>query len=75
MKDEIRGIIGKTVEGVVYADDARQADHVFLVFTDGSYFEIWGDRVTCAGGVDKGDIDSAVGYAKSAGAETIRRWP
>ena len=74
MKDGIRNILGKTVKEVVYSDDARNSDHVFLVFTDGTYFELWGDSITCAGGLDHGDIDSAVRYAKSSGAERIRCW-
>ena len=73
MKDAIRGIVGKTVESVVISEDNKKGptDQIFLVFTDRSYFEIYGD-LALTGGIDSGGEAEALIYAKLfAGKITI----
>ena len=52
MKNGWREIIGRTVAGVIVAKSRKTPHHqVFLVFADGTSFEIYGDAVTCSSGV------------------------
>jgi hypothetical protein len=55
---------------VVAASEKNTPRHqVFLVFTDGSNFEFWGDSFTCCGGVDRTrDIER---YIASGGGEVV----
>lgn len=69
MKDGLKDIIGRQVAAVVVAKSDKRPPHiqVFLVFTDGSHFEFWGDAFSCGGGVDRTrDIER---YVKSGGGE------
>lgn len=77
MKDGIREIVGKTISGVVIAQNQERSprNQVFLTFSDGTYFEIWGDSFTCAGGVDRGTADDAIAYAKSFHAQITQKYP
>lgn len=69
MKDGLAKILGKTISGVVVASKDREPkQQVFLTFTDGTYFEFWGEQFSCAGGVDDGGIEKAVSYAEGIGA-------
>ena len=72
MKDGLKDIIGRQVAAVVVArsDKGSPRNQVFLVFTDGSNFEFWGDSFTCCGGVDR--TRDIARYIKS-GAEMW--WP
>lgn len=76
MKDGIKQILGKTVSSVIIAENARRSpkSQVFLVFSDGTYFEMWGDSVACAGGIDKGGPETAIAYAESIGAHVTARY-
>jgi hypothetical protein len=63
MKDGIKQIVGKTIRGVVVAErpsDSRR--QVFLVFSDDTHFELWGDSFTGAGGVDPGGLEEVRSY-------------
>ena len=54
MKDGLKFIVGKTMATVVVAQSDTQPRHqVFLVFTDGSNFELYGDNFTCCGDLDR----------------------
>lgn len=76
MKDGIKEIIGKTVSGAVVGKNSRQPHvQLMLTFTDGTYFEIWGDSFTCAGGVDKGNAETASAYVTSMGGSVTQRYP
>ena len=53
MKNGWREVIGRTIEGVIVGESKRTPRHqVFLLFSDGTSFEIYGDAVPCARGVD-----------------------
>ena len=77
MKDGIGQILGRTVSGVIIAKNERRSPRyqLFLTFSDGTYFEIWGDSVACAGGIDRGGADAAIAYAESFGAHITARYP
>lgn len=70
MKDGVRDIIGKTIVGVVAAENTRSpTTQLFLAFSDGTYFEIWGDTFTGAGGLDQGGARDIVKYVESTGGK------
>jgi hypothetical protein len=65
MKDGIRNIVGKTISGVVVKEaDRLPRSQIYLLFSDGTYFEIYsgsGD-MSGAGGVDVGGIEEVRRY-------------
>src|SRR5690242_4019843 len=65
MKDGLREIIGKKIATVVVAQNDRDPRvQVFLVFSDGSNFEFYGEHFTCCAGLDRtADIER---YVESA---------
>ena len=70
MKTGVKETIGKTISGVVVTNNDNSPHiQLFLTFTDGTYFEIWGNDFSCAGRVDIGDMEKVVDYIKSSGAK------
>jgi hypothetical protein len=71
MKDGFKHIIGKQIAAVVVArSDRRNPRHqVFLVFPDGTRFELYGDHITCCGGVDK--AAGIAEYVEAGGGEVV----
>lgn len=72
MKDGFKSIIGKPIAAVVVAKGGHQhtTDQVFLVFPDGTRFEIYGASFSCCSGVDK--ADGIAEYVESGGGEVQR---
>jgi hypothetical protein len=67
MADEFQGLVGKTIAGVVMGvGHESPRKQIFLVFDDDTYYELYGDTLKGAGGLDKGGLAKAV---KDAG------WP
>lgn len=68
MKSGIVQIIGKTVEAVLTQEREESTPprhQVFLIFTDGSYYELYGEDINCCGGVSmKGGLMAALDYAR-----------
>ena len=67
MKDGLGQTIGRRIAAVVVAKNEKRPPHqqVFLVFSDGTSFEFYGDSFTCCAGVDSGaDVER---YVLSAG--------
>jgi hypothetical protein len=66
MKPAVKDIIGKTITGVVVKEGPRPnlpRTQVFLIFSDGTYYEFYSDsNITGAGGVDKGGIEEVRQY-------------
>ena len=64
VKDSLSDLIGKTIRGVVVAhnEDGHPRSRVFLVFTDGTAFEFWGEEedISVASGPDHYDVDQLV---------------
>lgn len=53
MKDGLKYIVGKTIAGVVVASSKGSPhNQVFLIFPDGSRFELYGDNFSCCAGLD-----------------------
>ena len=71
MKNGIKQIVGKTVAGVVVADSATRkspSQHLFLTFTDGTFFEIYGEDFSGASGVNPGGLAEVASCAGQLGA-------
>lgn len=77
MKDGVREIVGKSVSGVIVAKNDQGEPHVqvFLTFSDGTYFEFWGENFSCAGGVMRGDKSAVATYLESLGAAITKTFP
>ncbi len=68
MKSSVGQVVGKRIVGVI-AKQARDSDKtpassLFLLFEDGTYFELWGN-VHAAGGVDPGGPEEVRGYLQN----------
>lgn len=61
MKDGVKQIVGKQISAVVVAASKRAPkSQMFLVFSDRTYLEIWGDTFTAAGGLDPGGTPEVI---------------
>src|SRR5689334_253333 len=72
MKDGFKEIIGKQIASVVVAENDKRAprNQAFLVFTDGTCLELYGESFTCCAGIDKvAAIDFTV---RGAGGRIVR---
>ena len=66
MKDEVRQVLGRTISGVIVKDrDKHPKSQVFLLFTDGTYYEFYGDYISGTGGVNRGDRQAVLQYMPS----------
>ncbi len=76
MKDGFKQIIGKKIAKVLVAVNPRDPrNQMFLVFTDGTSFEIYGNEFNCAGGLDSGGEDAVRNYAAMFGGEFTNVYP
>ena len=54
MQHGLKEIVGKQIAAVVVAESKSQPrNQVFLVFADGSNFELYGENFTCCAGLDR----------------------
>jgi hypothetical protein len=68
MKTGIQQIVDKTIQAVIVAEASNPCcQRVFLMFTDRTYFEIWGDAISGAGGIDSGGVDKVRSYVTKCG--------
>ena len=73
MKTGIDNTVGKTINGVVIAENNRPPNQqILLTFTNGYFLELWGSDIHSAGGLDKGSLEEAIRYADRNGA-TVKR--
>jgi hypothetical protein len=74
MKPGIKQVLGKTISGVVIAEnDDRPKMQMFLIFTDGSQLEFYSDDdFTCANDLDHGGITRSIRYIES-NANNLRK--
>jgi len=73
MKPGIKNIIGKTISGIVVANNmANPKQQMFLIFSDGTYLEFYGEGFSCAGGLDFGGAAEASQYAEGMGARITK---
>jgi hypothetical protein len=65
MKSQIREILGKKINGVVVKEGEKAPQtQVFLLFSDGTYYEFYG-IINGTGGVDRGGIKEVRQYMAS----------
>ncbi len=66
MKKAVKGIIGKTITGIVVKEGPRPKlprTQVFLIFSDGTYYEFYSESIIKGtGGVDIGGIEEVRKY-------------
>ena len=71
MKGGLKHIVGKQIAAVTVAASERSPhEQVFLVFSDGSSFEFWGDDFNCGAGLDR--ADGIERYVRSGKGEVVR---
>ena len=76
MKDGVKDIVGKTITSVVVGSgDMPPRAQVFLIFTDGTSFEFYGEAFSCCGGLDRQDVNSAQRYIRKAGGSVNDVYP
>jgi hypothetical protein len=76
MKDGVADIIGKTIINVVVAaNSTAPKQQVFIVFSDGTYFEFYGEKFTCTSCVDRGDLAAAIEYTSAMNAKITAVYP
>ena len=64
MKNGLRYVVDKRIAGVVVCESPRPPrQQVFLLFTDGTSFEMYGESFTCCSGLD--DVAHIEGYVES----------
>jgi hypothetical protein len=69
-------IVGKTITSVVVTRTNLDGNtQVFLVFSDGNYFELYGGNFTCASGLNDGGVEGALRCAERCGAQDIQVFP
>lgn len=75
-EEAFAAIVGKTVSGIVVADndDGSPQSQVFLTFRDGTAFELWGDEaaIGTGSGLDSQSVDEIVRNLKKREGTTIR---
>ena len=70
MKLGLAQIIGKEVTGAIVATNTRSPERqLFLMFSDGTYFEVWGSNFSCAGSAREGGPEDVINYIVKAGGE------
>jgi len=63
MKSGIKQIIGKIISGVIVKESGGSPrQQVFLIFNDGTYFELYGNSITCCSGLNGGTADDVRRY-------------
>lgn len=70
MKGAFEKILGKRIRGVVVKEGSGSPpNQIFLLFSDNTYFEIYGDIMSGTTGVDKGDLEEVRSYIRGPGRE------
>lgn len=73
MKSGVGDIIGKSISQVVVAESStRPKEQVFLIFSDGTYLELYGDSFNCAGGLNNGDVTDAKQYVEKMNGKILK---
>lgn len=68
MKPEIREIIGRRIAAVYLLDgDSEPRQQLYLVFDDGTYYELYGPSIGTTAGVKRGIGRDIEAYAQSEG--------
>ncbi len=63
MKGSIRDVIGRTITGVIAKQGDAVRQQVFLLFSDGTYFEFYStERMSYSGALSVGDANTVRSY-------------
>jgi len=76
IKDGIREIIGKTITGVLAKkSDGPPKAQLFLMFSDGTYYEIYSSvELSSCGGLDRGGREDVVQYMGETTHVVFESW-
>jgi len=58
-------LIGKTIAHIILKEGDSPASQLFLLFTDGTYYEFYGGPLTGASGIDRGTLEDVRRYMSS----------
>lgn len=76
MKHHISKVVGKTIVNVIVTEAIREpTQQVYLVFSDGTHFELYGNWFTCANHVEHGNVEAILKYLESYERTKIRVFP
>ena len=72
-KDTLHEVIGKTIRSIVFRSgrDVNPEAQLFLVFEDGTYFELSGQEINFVRSLSEGDTTKAVEYASKFSPELL----
>jgi hypothetical protein len=72
-KDTLQEVIGKTISSIVFRSgrDVNPETQLFLVFEDGTYFELYGQEIDFVRSLSEGDAAKAVDYARKFSSEVL----
>jgi hypothetical protein len=72
-KDTLQRVIGKTIRSIVFRSgrDVNPESQLFLVFEDGTYFELYGQEIDFVRSLSEGDAAKAVDYARKFSSEVL----
>ncbi len=63
MRGKFEDLLGRRIKGVVVKESQRHPENqVFLLFSDGTYFEFYGASMRGANGICWGDLESVRRY-------------
>jgi len=76
IKNELAGIVGKTLAGVIVKScPTPPRSQLFLMFTDGTYYEIYAaEGLSTAGGVDRGGRKEVLDYMSGTTHVVFEAW-
>lgn len=73
MKRGIPELLGKTIAGVVLAENSSGTRHeLLLVFADDTFFEFRGTALAGGAGLDRGNLKAATSYARLSGCGKVK---
>ena len=72
-REPLQGVIGKTIRSIVFRSEVNVSPgtQLFLVFEDGTYFELYGQEIHFVRSVSDGDVTKAVDYARKFSPEVL----
>jgi len=62
LEKPMQRLVGKTISHVIIKTGISPQSQLFLVFTDGSYYEFFGGMISGATGLDVGGIEEVRRY-------------
>jgi hypothetical protein len=72
-KDILQEVIGRTISSIVFRSgrDINPEVQLFLVFEDGTYFELYGQEIDFVRSLSEGDVTKAIAYARKFSSEVL----